>query len=210
MLARGMMPRAAAAMATATLLAVAFTCSTALGTTAAAVNHHHPPAASSSEKTPDPAIIRAQLKAGSIPSASIAVVTGNGTTGAATWSGSFGYANFTSSGKASTDTLYMLASVSKTVTAWACMQAVEAGALSLDADINARLPTWKVRNRGGGSTTVPITLRHLLTHTSCIGQTNIVDNWLVEPGDQQWDLGLWLVSQAMSIPDAPIHRDACE
>lgn len=62
-------------------------------------------------------------------------------------------------------TVFQVASMSKAVTAVGVMQLVQDGHLDLDADVNARLQTWKIKenrfNRGHA-----ITLRQLLTHTA--------------------------------------------
>jgi CubicO group peptidase (beta-lactamase class C family) len=62
-------------------------------------------------------------------------------------------------------TSFQLASISKTVTCAGIMALVEAGRLDLDADINEALP-FEVHIPA--APTVPITMRHLLTHTSAI------------------------------------------
>ena len=63
------------------------------------------------------------------------------------------------------DTLYRIASISKLVTTIAVMQLVEAGTLSLDADVSQYLG-WTLRNPHFPD--VPITLKSLLTHTSSL------------------------------------------
>ena len=87
------------------------------------------------------------------------------------WEGYYGWANIEEKRPATKDTLFQLASISKTITACMIMQQVEEGKLGLDADINTYLP-FRVRNPG--HTEKPITLRQLLTHTS-----GIRDNWKV-------------------------------
>ena len=141
--------------------------------------------------TPNATLIQQYLASAHIPSVSLAVVTGNGS--AIPYTAAFGAADLNTGRKSTTDTLYMLASISKTITAWTAMQAVERGALKLDDDINSVLPPAEaVTNLGGGNGT--ITLRHLLTHTSCVGQTLVVDDLEVEPGDEKFALGKWLAS----------------
>lgn len=61
-------------------------------------------------------------------------------------------------------TLFRAASVSKLVTATAIMQLVEQGKLNLDADINTYLTRFQLENNYPS----PVTVRHLLTHTSGI------------------------------------------
>ena len=87
------------------------------------------------------------------------------------WESYYGWANIEEKRPVTRDTLFQLASISKTITACLIMQQVEAGKLGLDADINTYLP-FKVRNPGHAEK--PITLRQLLTHTS-----GIRDNWKV-------------------------------
>ncbi|MDL2352299.1 MAG: serine hydrolase, partial [Pseudomonadota bacterium] len=77
------------------------------------------------------------------------------------------------------DTLFQIASMTKAITSVAAMQLVEAGRLSLDADIGAVLPDLAnpqvmVGTGAGGKPELrpakgPITLRHLLTHTAGLG-----------------------------------------
>ncbi|MFP6751902.1 MAG: serine hydrolase domain-containing protein, partial [Pirellulaceae bacterium] len=71
-------------------------------------------------------------------------------------------------------TLFQLASISKTITATAVMQLVEQDRISIDADINSLLP-FPVRNPRHPE--VSITLRQLLTPTS-----SLRDNWGVLEG----------------------------
>ena len=91
--------------------------------------------------------------------------------GKISWEGYYGWANIEEKRPVTRDTLFQLASISKTITACMIMQQVEEGKLGLDADINTYLP-FRVRNPGHAEK--PITLRQLLTHTS-----GIRDNWKV-------------------------------
>jgi CubicO group peptidase (beta-lactamase class C family) len=81
------------------------------------------------------------------------------------WSKSIGTANKALNTKATNDTAFLIASISKTVTAVAAMQLVETGKLDLDRDINTYLDFKIVSPK---QPTAIITLRHLLTHTSGI------------------------------------------
>lgn len=85
------------------------------------------------------------------------------------WSRGYGWANIAHELRATKDVEFMLASVSKTVTGVAVMQAVEDGLIDLDADVDELLP-FLVRNPEFPDE--PITTRMLLTHTSTIS-----DNW---------------------------------
>ena len=97
------------------------------------------------------------------------------------WAGYYGWANIETKTPVTQDTLFQLASISKTVTACMIMQQVEQGKLKLDVDINTLLP-FKVRNPRHVDT--PITLRQLLTHTSGIRDNwSVLENTWVKNGD---------------------------
>ena len=97
-----------------------------------------------------------------IPGVSIAVVHN----GAIEWAEGFGVVQ--TGGKLVTpETLFQAASISKPLSAMAALHLVQEGKLSLDADINQWLTTWKVP----ASTAAPeavVTLRELITHTAGI------------------------------------------
>ncbi|HYC89351.1 MAG TPA: serine hydrolase domain-containing protein [Thermoanaerobaculia bacterium] len=61
-------------------------------------------------------------------------------------------------------TLYQLASVSKTVTAWGVMKLVQDGKIRLDEPVLPHLRRW--RFPGSGSYADGVTVRHLLSHTA--------------------------------------------
>jgi len=85
--------------------------------------------------------------------------------GAVVWSGNYGLAQVQPAVAVTDDTLFMLGSVSKTVTAAAILQLWEQGRFGLDDDINDYLP-FRVVNPHFPD--VPITFRMLLTHSSSI------------------------------------------
>jgi len=62
-----------------------------------------------------------------------------------------------------TDTIFELASLSKTVTATAVMALVEQGKLDLDAPVRRYLPTFRVQDE---AVSASVTLRHLLSHSA--------------------------------------------
>ena len=111
-----------------------------------------------------------RMKEARLPGLAATVVKG----GEVLWTGAYGWADVEKRVPITKDTLFQLASVSKTVTACAIMQLVEQKALDLDADINAVLPFPVRHPRHPG---VPITLRQLLTHTA-----GIRDNWRILEG----------------------------
>lgn len=77
----------------------------------------------------------------------------------------FGYADIKSEKEYSPETVQLIASISKSVTAVAVMKAMEMGYFNLDDPINKYLP-FELTNPKFPDT--DITIRHLLTHTSSI------------------------------------------
>lgn len=78
------------------------------------------------------------------------------------WSAGYGLADVENGVPATADTVYRIASISKTMTATAVMQLVERGRVSLDDPIQKYVPSFP--DKGG----LTITLREILTHTSGI------------------------------------------
>lgn len=78
--------------------------------------------------------------------------------------GTAGMADISANRPVTDDTLFLIASVSKTVTATALMQLAEQGEFELDDDINHYLP-FDIDTPWGGE---PISFRQLLTHTGSI------------------------------------------
>ena len=107
------------------------------------------------------AYIQAKMKVAHVPGLAACVVCD----GKVVWAKGFGWADIAKRRRVTPDTGFMLASISKTFIATAVMQQVEAGNLSLSADVNTYLP-FPVRNPRHPDD--PITLYQLLTHTSSI------------------------------------------
>ena len=84
---------------------------------------------------------------------------------AVVWQRAFGWANIEEKIPAAPDTLFMLASVSKTVTGAALLHLLDQGRFKLDDDISTGLP-FKIRNPHFPD--VPITFRMLLNHSSSL------------------------------------------
>jgi len=128
-------------------------------------------------------IIEAEMAARHIPGVATSAIKN----GQIVWSTGHGWANIEDSIEVTDTTLFMLASISKTITAAAVMQLWEHDSFDLDDDINEYLP-FEVRNPFHPDSI--ITFRHLLTHTSSIN-----DNWSVMvyyPGDSPIPLGQYL------------------
>jgi CubicO group peptidase (beta-lactamase class C family) len=120
--------------------------------------------------------VRAQLELAHLPGLGAAVVRG----GRVAWVGSYGFANLETKTAVARDTVFFLASISKTVTSTTLMTLVEAGLVKLDDDVNGYL-SFAVRNPKWPD--VPITIRHLLTHSSSIQETSTRLVSLAKPGD---------------------------
>jgi CubicO group peptidase (beta-lactamase class C family) len=130
------------------------------------------------------AFFEKKLVEAGLPGMSAAVIRG----GKTKWAKGYGFADIAKQKKADKDTIYMLASVSKTVVAVALMQLVEdpTTGVTLDTDVSTKLP-FTVRNPRFPST--PITVRMLATHTSSLGDYYTYEAGL--PGDPQVSLATW-------------------
>ncbi len=119
-------------------------------------------AAAASSNEPDStsidAYVSAQMQTNHIPGVALGLVHNDQTVHLR----GFGQAN--QSGRAVTPhTPFILASVSKSFTAMAVMQLVEAGKIELDAPVQRYLPWFRVADPVASAR---ITVRHLLSHTS--------------------------------------------
>lgn len=103
------------------------------------------------------------------------------------WNGAFGWADVAAKRPITSDTLFQLASVSKTVTVCTILQQVERDQIDLDTDINEVLP-FKVRHPEHPK--IAITLRNLLTHTAAIRDNwSLLEGTWVKDGDFPTPLG---------------------
>ncbi len=117
------------------------------------------------------------------------------------WSRNFGWADVENEIPVDDDTLFMIASISKTFIATAALQAVELGVLDLDEPVNTYLPFTVVHPQFPET---DITIRMLLTHTG-----GIKDNWTIERqhyvnGDSPIALGQYL--QDYLTPDGSLYN----
>ncbi len=90
------------------------------------------------------------------------------------WSNSYGWSKLWLWQKARTDSVYLVGSVTKTVTATALLQLYDHGYFDLDDDVNDYLP-FSLRNPNHPD--IPITFRMVLTHTSSIYDYCIYRPW---------------------------------
>jgi serine beta-lactamase-like protein LACTB, mitochondrial len=102
-------------------------------------------------------LVQKEVDAQRLPGLSIAVVVKD----QLVWSEGFGFADLESASRATGSTIYRIGSISKPIVATALMQLVERGRVDLDADIRTYVAEWPQKPW-------PVTVRHLLTHTSGI------------------------------------------
>lgn len=117
-----------------------------------------------------------RLAAARVPGLSAAIVKD----GKVVFTGAWGYADVESKNPVRADTIFLVASISKTFIAASMMQLVEEGRVALDDDVNEHLG-FSVRNPRYPDT--PITVRHLLAHASSIQESYIRLFSLIAPGD---------------------------
>ena len=106
----------------------------------------------------DPEIERS-LKSGRIPSMAVVCVSGD----RIVWTRSAGLANVRVKTPAACDTVYLISSTFKTMSATALLQLMEQGKFKLDDRVNDYLTDIKI---DGENKRYPVTFRNLLTHTS--------------------------------------------
>ncbi|MFO1077351.1 MAG: serine hydrolase [Planctomycetota bacterium] len=128
--------------------------SAALATTAAAQEVPAPPRFAAAR-----AKVLAEVEQGNAPSIAVAVLEH----GEVVWAEGFGHIDVEHGHRATADSIYRLASISKTFTATALMQLAERGLVDLDAPANRYLDVPLRAYRG---TADAITLRRLANHTS--------------------------------------------
>ena len=129
--------------------------------------------------------VAGQMRIAHVPGLAAALVRD----GDVAWSAGFGWASIAHEVAVTPETVFMLASVSKTLTATALMQVKEEGLLGLDDDVNGLLP-FPVRNPS--RLDAPITPRMLLTHTASIRDTWSVLGSVYTHGDSPIPLGDFL------------------
>lgn len=111
------------------------------------------------------AFVADQMRQASIPGLALGVASN----GAVRFVQGYGHADIEQRRPVTTQTMFHIASVTKTVTATAIMQLADAGRLSLDEAVGGYLD-FPLRNPHHPD--VSITFRHLLMHTSSISDAN--------------------------------------
>jgi CubicO group peptidase (beta-lactamase class C family) len=105
--------------------------------------------------------VREQMREARTPGIAVAVVRGD----EIVWQFGAGWADRENDVRVTPETVFMLASVAKTVTCAGVMSVVEDGPLDIDADVNEYL---RFDVRVPAAPNAPITTRMLLSHTSAI------------------------------------------
>jgi CubicO group peptidase (beta-lactamase class C family) len=96
---------------------------------------------------------------GNVPSAAAVLVKD----GRIIWAGAYGYSNVRARTPAFTETVYLIGSIFKTMSAYAFLREMEKSQFQLDDPVSLHLGELKIQ---GDSPANPVTFRHLLTHTS--------------------------------------------
>ena len=133
--------------------------------------------------------IRALMEEKHIPGLAAAAIRD----GEVVWVGTYGFENLAEQRPVTEETLFLLASVSKTITATALMQLHSEGRFDLDDDVSDYLP-FTVRNPGFAD--LPITFAQLLRHRSSIRDNMAFYGplWSAARGDSDTVLGQYLAS----------------
>ena len=104
--------------------------------------------------------VESQMSYKGLPGMSVAIVHDQ----EILWSRGFGHADVALQSPATSETIYRIASHSKLFTAIAIMQLRDAGKLHLNDPVSKHLPWFKIQ--GLKRNTPPVTIQHLLTHSS--------------------------------------------
>jgi len=142
--------------------------------------------------------IRFLMKLGHMPSLSACIIKNN----RVVWSKAYGKYDIENDLRATTNTIYMIASITKTITATAVLQLYEKGLIDIDHDVNEYLP-FKLRNPHFPDD--KITVRMLLAHQSSLADSpeylftyfsllNYPYGWLKEyltPGGYIYNPKIW-------------------
>lgn len=104
--------------------------------------------------------LKANAESGDVGSIATAVIDGD----KIIWTGYYGFVDKDRKKEPSSCTLYLIGSVSKSVTALALARLLEAGIVHLDDTVEKYLP--EIKNINGLPATIAITFRQLATHTA--------------------------------------------
>ena len=97
-----------------------------------------------------------------VPGVAVALVQN----GALAWTRGFGYADREARKPVTDQTVFQVASISKSVAAWGVMKLVEDGKVDLDAPVEKYLTRWHLPTGDSGIYVNDVTTRRLLSHTA--------------------------------------------
>jgi len=134
------------------------------------------------------ALIEQRMQENQVTGLSIAIVDGQDVV----WAKGFGYADKENDVKATTETIYEIGSVSKTITATAVMHAQDKGLLDIDHPLTEYLPEFSILPPLGFDPQPdnPITVRSMVTHHSGIPGNLPNGTYNLEP---RTDYTAWLL-----------------
>jgi CubicO group peptidase (beta-lactamase class C family) len=121
------------------------------------------------------AIITNNLKQHQIPGAAVALVH----EGRTIFSRCYGYGDTQQKVAITEDTYFMAGSLTKSFTALAVLKLIEQGKIDPHADIRNYIPDFSIRSLDGE---VPVTVNHLLTHTSGL----MIDYYAHSTGEEKY------------------------
>jgi CubicO group peptidase (beta-lactamase class C family) len=132
-------------------------------------------------------LITILLKIGHYPSMSACIIKNT----TVVWSKGYGLYDISQQKQATDQTIYVVASITKTITSTALMQLYEQGFFGLDDDINTYLPS-SLRNPNFPND--PITIRMILSHSSSLTPDPLSYHWFnfSQPPPVPWYPNPWL------------------
>ncbi len=141
-------------------------------------------------------LIGEQMTAQHIPGLALAITQGDKILYAK------GYGVASSSQPVTEQTQFFIASVSKSFTAAAVMQLVEARKISLDAPVQTYLPEFTVSD---SNTTARITIRHLLNHVSGLSDLGFPEYQLPQPETVKARVTSLNIARPVAVPGTEFH-----
>lgn len=142
----------------------------------------------------EPAIKQAMIE-GKIPSASIALISGD----KVVWTGGYGESNLWARTPATVETVYLIGSTFKAMSTVALFQLMEAGKFKLDDPVSKYLD-FTIQ---GDDPKNPVTFRHLLTHTSGLqGAFGAVPLWSNDAPEKLDDF----VHKSLKVANPPMTK----
>jgi CubicO group peptidase (beta-lactamase class C family) len=138
-------------------------------------------------------LITVLLKIGHYPSMSACIISNT----TVVWTKGFGFYDMEQQKPANEHTIYVVASITKTITSTALMQLYEQGFFQLDDDVNMYLP-FILRNPNFPND--PITIRMILSHSSSFATDPLAYHWFnySHPPPITWYPSPWLEEYLLS------------